>query len=369
MIEWLKQGDFAFANPSSLHASGRKAKKQLHEVQDYLLTSFGLKDSHEIIFHSGATEGINMILRGLSQCSLQNQKAPVQFFYAPTDHSVVTVLAEELSQQGHHSFPILVDHQGDFSEEPLINQIKANNPTRTIINYTFVNNETGVVWPLELAEKIKKETGAFIHVDAVQAPGKISNYDQLSPELDAYTFSGHKFGALKGIGFTFIKKGLPCIPLIKGGGQQKGWRSGTENTFGIYSLKLALEELKKNFDFEELLQAKLSLETQLKNFLGDRLIIVAEKAKWRNANTITLILKNAKSDLVQAACDMSGIEVSSGSACSSGSMNPNRVLMAMGFDEACARCGLRLSFSPYLNQRQAEEYFQGLSKVFAKFKN
>lgn len=126
------------------------------------------------------------------------------------------------------------------------------------LNYTYVNNESGVVWPLEWALDLKKETKCFVHVDAVQAAGKIANWEMLLPELDAYTFSGHKFGALKGIGFTFFNKELDFNPLIVGGTQQEGLRAGTENALGVYTIKLALHEMKENFNADALSIAKMN---------------------------------------------------------------------------------------------------------------
>lgn len=314
-----------------------------------------------------------MVLRGFAEQIFRQHKKPIHFFYSNTDHAAVIDLVEELRYQGHYTHEMSVDSQGEFSLNSLLSwmqeKINLSPSSPILLNYTYVNNETGVFWPLEYASDIKKRTGCHVHVDAVQSAGKIENFQKILPTLEAYTFSGHKFGALKGVGFTFLQKGFSFVPLIKGGGQQKGKRSGTENVMGVYSLKLAMEELCQNFDFHEMQKSKLWLESELKRLLGDKGLIVAEDAKNRNGNTITFVLKQGKTDLVQAALDLAGIEVSGGSACSSGSLTPNRILKSMGFEESLCRGMIRLSFSPFLKMQEAKEYFEVLKTVLLKFLN
>jgi len=159
---------------------------------------------------------------------------------------------------GHKVEFFQVDKNGDFDLEKLINQIKEITLLGylSVLNFTVVNNETGVYWPLQIAEKIKLQTSALIHVDAVQLVGKVEKWKELSVKLDGYTFSAHKFGALKGVGFSFISKRVELLSLISGGSQQKGIRSGTENILGIESIKIALEDISSNFSPNDLKQSK-----------------------------------------------------------------------------------------------------------------
>ena len=190
----MQKGVFPFANPSSLHGPGREAKKWIRQTSDYLFELFGLKKSHDLIFHSGATEGINWVLKGLAGHA-QAQNQPLNLVYSPSDHKAVVEVVHSLLTQGHTSHEIALDRQGEFSLEAILPLLKA---TPSLLNYTWVHNETGVTWPLKWAQELKSQSGCFLHVDAVQAPGKIENYFPLPEEIDAYTFSGHKFGAMKG---------------------------------------------------------------------------------------------------------------------------------------------------------------------------
>ena len=195
------------------------------------------------------------------------EKKAVSFFFSTVDHACVVQLKDELEALGHSVFSFGVNRLGEFDVDELIIKIRQEQSIGhdTFMNFTYINNETGVVWPISLAEKIKKATNAFIHVDAVQLVGKISNWNGLSPELDSYTFSGHKFGALKGVGFSFVKKNCEIPPLLVGGNQQDGLRAGTENALGIYSLKLSLEEVSEHFSPVDLLLAKNEIEKKLVN--------------------------------------------------------------------------------------------------------
>jgi cysteine desulfurase len=365
VIDYLHSGDFLFGNPASLHQSGKKSKKFINEASEFIYHLFNLKPaSHRLIYHSGASEGINAIFKGLA-FKFFKEKKKVSFFFSTVDHACVVQLKEDLEFLGHqvHFFP--VDKNGLFNQADLVKNIlhETSEGRESYLNYTFVNNETGVVWPLQWAEEIKKETNAFIHVDAVQAPGKIYNWDQLSAQLDAYTFSGHKFGALKGIGFSFIIKGVEYSPLIVGGTQQDGQRAGTENALGVHSLKLALLDLKENFKPDEVGKLKNDIEAALVEFIGDKGEVVARSAPLRNLNTIFLVLYGQKAEMLSAKFDMMGVDLSTGSACSSGIIKENRILMSLGFSFDNSRSSLRFSFSPFMKKEEAFEYLEKIKSI------
>ncbi len=239
---WLGEGDFLFANPSSSHSSGKKSDRFIRQTREYLFDFFNLSNlDYELFFHSGATEGINTLIRGA--CSYWNIKGKkVSFYCSKVDHSCVVNLKEQISQAGNEVIFFDVDENGDFDQKNLIDLInRSSKENIRLLNYTWVNNENGVVWPLENLSEIKAKTGCLISVDSVQAPGKIVNWWNINSVADTYSFSPHKFGAFKGIGFSFFKNKYKFDPLIVGGGQQKGWRSGTGNALCIYSINRALE--------------------------------------------------------------------------------------------------------------------------------
>lgn len=267
-------------------------------------------------------------------------------------------LRDSLELLGHEVIFFGVNKNGEVEIPELIGQIleAEGNGRQVYLNFTYVNNESGVIWPLELAQKIKEETKAIIHVDAVQSVAKMPNWNQLLEKLDAYTFSGHKFGAMKGVGFSFFKKNIPMLSLLNGGNQQNGLRSGTENSQGIYSLKLALEDIFETFNAAETFAAKAFIEKKIVELLGNKGEVVAAKSHLRNNNTVFIIIYGQKSDALSARFDMQGVEISTGSACSSGAIKDNRVLLGMGYSSNDSRSILRFSFSPLLTVEEANEY-------------
>ena len=180
------------------------------------------------------------------------------------------------------------------------------------------------------------------------------HWDFLSSALDSYTFSGHKFGALKGVGFSFVKKVIEISPLLVGGNQQLGLRAGTENALGIYSLKLALEDMKDQFSANNLLIAKNEIESKLIKLVGNKGEVVAVNSAHRNLNTIFLILYGLKAEVLSVKFDLLGVDLSTGSACSSGIIKENRILMSMGYSYEDSRSALRFSFSPLMTTVDAQ---------------
>ncbi len=363
VLDWLSKGDFAFSNPSSVHLSGKKVSKEIRNVRKYLLELFGLDQNvFELYFHSGATEGINNFLKGTAFYGFK-KSLKYHYFYTSTDHSCVANSLEDCRDLGHHVEAIDVDQSGTLNRISLEKKLTHN----SIVNFTWVNNESGVVFPLEWARELKEKTGCLIHVDAVQAVGKVENWNKLEKEVDAYTFSAHKFGALKGVGFSFIKKSVEIAPLIRGGGQQFGLRSGTENSLGILSIPLALEEIKKTFQFQNQISGKNYLEKNLIDLLGDKGEIVAALNPHRNGQTIYFILYDTKAQISAMAFDMAGMDVSNGSACSSGAVIPSRVLLAMGKTEKEALSAIRLSFSHSFNLEDAKTFWPLIKDVIQKY--
>lgn len=362
VTEWLSKGDFLYGNPSSIHDSGKRSKRRLDEVSEYLFELFSLSDDQfHLVFHSGASEGINMLFKGHATCAYKRQ-VKARYGVFASDHSCLVNLKPSLELLDHQFVEFPVNRSGDIDlSSPLIQE------GLDLINATWVNNETGVMTTLETFERLKNLTGAFVHVDAVQAIGKIDHWMRLSPKLDAYTFSGHKFGAMKGVGFSFIKKDLPFTPLIHGGGQQSNLRSGTHNTDGIYTLKLALEYLTDHQNLERLKAAKQMIEDQILDEFKDQVEVLGFKAQGRSHNTICLLLPNQQASTIITAFDLAGMDISTGSACSSGALTPSRVLLAMGKTAQEAKSSLRLSFSSFMTETQAQEYAQKILTILKRY--
>jgi cysteine desulfurase len=216
-------------------------------------------------------------------------------------------------------------------------------------------------------ELLQQDYTFKVHVDAVQAVGKIKDWHLLFKSVDAYTFSGHKFGALKGSGFSFIQNDFDIDPILKGGGQQYGLRSGTENTFSFHSIPLALDYLFDHYNFNEQVAAKRSFEEKLKQVLGNEGEVVGSDDNNRNGNTIYFILYETKAQISSMAFDMAGFDVSNGSACSSGSVKPSRVLLAKGYSDVFAKSAIRVSFSPLLSKEESDSIWNKFEKVLTRF--
>jgi len=316
----LGRGDIPYANPSSQHTSGKQSHKYTEQVKSYLFDYFGLsKHEYEILFHSGASEASNTFLA----------KGDEKFLFFNSDHACVTSLANN-----KNSFMLDPLANGQMNIEDVVRHIKEQNCSW--MHFTQVHNETGVVWPLEIAQKIKEQTNCKIYVDAVQAPGKIKNFQNLISGIDVYTYSGHKFGALKGIGFSFYKKDLVFSPLVKGGGQQLGKRAGTVNVQGIASLKFALDNVTLNEDLKALKEEIIKILE-----VNSKIQVISNDSY----NTICFVHAYLKSDILLIHFDLAGLDVSSGSACSSGSMSESKTLKAMGYGDLASH-NIRISLGP-----------------------
>ena len=182
--------------------------------------------------------------------------------------------------------------------------------------------------------------------------------------------SAHKFGALKGIGFSLLASNLQLSPLLIGGGQQNGLRSGTENITGIQSIKIALEDLvedTKGDYHQRMKELIIDIESHLLAMLNDEKLMVSKNLSNRNSNTICFVSSKVKANTVLMSMDLNGLQVSSGSACSSGASLPSRVLMALGFSSDDAQGGIRISFSPELNKEMSEEIKKRLTLSLGKY--
>ncbi len=365
VIDWLPNGDLLFANPSSIHSSGKKSKRFINETKNFLRDTFSTPVEYKLFFHSGASEGINSLVKGFAQKRYAEGER-VHFVHSAVDHSCVYNLRDELELYGHEVSTFGVDANGDYDLEEIISLLNKSDKPK-LLNFTWVNNENGVVWNLDDLTRIKEETNCFIHVDAVQSVGKIENWNKLNNVVDAYTFSGHKFGAMKGVGFSFVKETYNFCSLIRGGGQQEGMRSGTENTTGIYSMKLALEDVLKKQNYTELYSAKKYIEESIEANLSGDARIISKDSKRRNGNTIYLIIPGRKADILITAFDLARMDVSSGSACSSGAVLPSRVLLSMGVSEEDAKSALRFSFSYDLSVEESKEYSDKIVSVLKRF--
>jgi cysteine desulfurase len=341
----LASGIFFGANPNSLHTSGKKELKIINETTAYLINIFNI--NHEVIYHSGATEWLNTFVQGHLKKSLY-KKETFLFAYLVTDHACVHAQVEWLEFLGAQTIAFDINADGSIPLDKMIKEINESKATNKLINITWVNSETGAVCPLTQISELKNKTNALIHVDAVQSVGKIECWQELSNEIDCYTYSSHKFGALKNSGFSLVKRQSQPEPLIYGGKQQGNIRSGTQDSMNALAIRLALIELLKKENKKLLIILRDKIEDLVFEKLGDRCLLVSRSLMNRNLNTIHFIVKDKKADIMLVKFDMESVDISSGSACSSGSLEKSKVLINMGLEQYADKA-LRISLAVYDN--------------------
>jgi cysteine desulfurase len=365
--DWIKSGEVIFANPSSQHSSGKSSRKLINESRRDIYETFHLDDKKSsLFFHSGATEATNTFARSFAEWT-RREGRELLIALSSVDHPAVTSLKDNYLGAHVSFFELARDkelHYRHVENHRELKRLKEKNPKLVILyHHLWVHNETGLVSPLSELYPLREISDLFIHVDSVQAPGKIPDWQQLN-EKDIFSFSAHKFGALKGVGFSFMPASMPFFPLLGGGGQQQNLRSGTENPVGAKTLALALQDLRK-VNVDALREKRNALVTFLRAGLGDYGDVL--DAAPGNSNTIFFYFKSLSSDVSLALFDLNGLMISSGSACSSGAARASIVLEHMGLS-AVSRNGLRLSLSFALSDQEFSQVQQKLQVVLLKLK-
>lgn len=331
-----------FGNPSSRHSLGKEARIEIENSRDKLANFIGAK-SEEIIFTSGATESNNFAIKGLA---LANPKKK-HIIVSAIEHPSILETCNAMKKQGYKIDVIGVDNEGIVKVEEIKKKIKKDT---LLVCVMHVNNEIGTVQPIEEIAKICKAKKVLFHVDAVQSFAKIPiNVNSIG--VDLLSVSGHKINAMKGIGFLYIRKGTKIMPLINGGGQEDGMRSGTENVLGIISLAKAIDL--KRYEFE----VKNSRDRIIKEILkipGARLDGSQSNRIYNNA---CFSFYGIEGESLQMLLDEEGILVSTGSACSSNKLAGSHVLRAIGVNKFYLNGSIRISLDSLKVLTREEEEF------------
>ena len=343
-----------FGNPSSVHASGRKSNAIIEEARRTIATAIHASPS-EIIFTGGGSEANNMVLWSLIQ---SNKKHVVT---SSIEHPAILTVLEKLEPLGI-SFTVLpVNHQGRVNPKILEKSIQSDTG---LISIMMANNEVGTIQPITELIEITHNHGIPFHSDAVQTLGKIP-LSVKDIQADFMSFSAHKLYGPKGVGFLYKRKGLPLSPLIIGGGQEGKHRAGTENVSGIAGMgeaaRLASENLSKRMNHLE------ALETVFIKHLNREChnVVINGCPNHHLPGVISASFPGYKSDILLAKLDRLGMEVSSGSACGSGSIKPSPVLEAMGISDSQNISTLRFSFG----RDNTEKEVIKLVKALGQFAN
>lgn len=324
-----------YGNPSSIHSLGEKAKAKLTEYRETIANTLGVK-REEIIFTSGGSEGNNLILKGFV-----SQKDHI--IISKIEHSSILNCALQLEQNGTEVTYLEVDNRGRIHIDNLLSSIKSNT---VLVSIMHVNNEIGTIQDLEAIGKAIKQHNDNIkfHVDAVQSYGKVPLNVENS-KIDLLSISAHKIHGPKGIGAIYIKKGLAPAPLISGGGQEFGLRSGTENLASIAGFSIAAEKICRNIDYNYKKVSKLKqyLIEGLSKIEGIKINSGVDKNFSPYILNISFV--GIRSGKVLFFLDKKGIYVSKGSACSARNLKDSHVLKAIGLKAEEIMGSLRISFS------------------------
>jgi cysteine desulfurase len=344
-----------FANPSSVHSFGQEARKAVEDAREKVALFLGAKPD-EIVFTSGGTESNNFAISGTAYAL---EKKGNHIITTAIEHHAVTEPCKFLEKKGFKVTFVKVDKYGLVDPA----QVKKEITDKTIlISVMHANNEIGTIQPIAEIGKIAREKGIYFHSDAVQTVGHIP-VDVNELNVNLLSLSGHKFYGPKGVGCLYIKKGTRLETFLRGGGQEKGRRASTHNTPGIVGLAKAIE----------LCQQKMQDEAKFQIKLRDRMIKeIPEKINEvylnghpskRLPNNVNFSIQYIEGESILLSLDMLGIAASTGSACTSESLEPSHVLLAIGLSHEIAHGSLRITLGRWTQEEEADYLLLHLPKV------
>ena len=346
-----------YGNPSSLHTDGQIAKMHLENAREDIAKLMGASPK-EIYFTSGGSEADNQAIRTAAYNG--KKKGKNHIISSKFEHHAVLHTLNALEKEGFEVTLLDVHPNGIVKAEDITNAIKDNTCLVTIMS---ANNEIGTIQPVAEIGKICREKGVLFHTDAVQAVGHIPVHAE-EMNVDMLSASAHKFHGPKGIGFLYVKKGIPVHSLIEGGAQERGKRAGTENLAAIVGMTAALKES------VERLNDNADKVTVLRNRLAEGLKTI-ERSRINGdltahlPGTLNMCFEGIEGESLLLLLDMKGIRASSGSACTSGSLEPSHVLLAIGDPVEVAHGSLRLSINENNTEDEMEYMIKTITEVVA----
>jgi cysteine desulfurase len=330
MMPYLKE---KYGNPSSIHSRGREARKAVDEAREKVAAALGAEPA-EIFFTSGGTESNNIAIRGAARL----KKGQGHLITSSIEHHAVLDVCKDLEEDGFRVAVLPVDRHGRV-ELRAVEQ--ALTPDTFLISVMAANNEVGTLQPVEEIGALARQRGILFHTDAVQTVGQLP-VDVKKMNVDFLTLSAHKFNGPKGIGALYVRKGIAVSAVFKGGGQERKLRPGTENVVGIVglarALELAVSELPQKVERLQAMRDRL-----IKGLLAIDEVTLNGHPTLRLPGNVNVSFNYIEGESLLLSLDLQGVAASSGSACTSGSLDPSHVLMAMGLDHQHAHGSLRLS--------------------------
>jgi cysteine desulfurase len=341
-----------YGNPSSMHSFGGRVARAIKQARGQVASLLGAEES-EIVFTSCGTEGNNTAIRA----AIAAQPERRHLITTQVEHACVLNLFKQLEKQGYRVTYLSVDRRGQLD---LMELEAAMTGDTALVSTMYANNETGTIFPVEQVGAIAQAFGAIFHVDAVQVAGKLPLDMQNSP-VDLLTVSGHKLHAPKGVGALYVRRGFRFRPLLLGGHQERGRRAGTENVASIIGFGKAAE-------LAQVYLADVAEERELRDRLERGLLAIPDTVvngdpQNRLPNTSNIGFKYIEGEAILLSLDHYGICASSGSACTSGSLEPSHVLRAMGLPYSILHGSIRFSLSRYTTPGEVDRLLAVMPEI------
>ena len=353
-----------YFNPSSMYEPARRTAAAMAQARKQIAGYFGISDPKQILFTSCATESNNTAILGLARANPDRR----HIITTAVEHPAVLEVCKDLQRSGYDVTLLGVDESGNLD---LGEFVRALRPETLLVTIMHANNETGVVFPIEQLSRITKETDSSIvfHTDATQSVGKIPiDLEHEYQYVDLLSFSGHKLHAPKGVGVLYIRRGTACRPFMIGGHQQEGRRAGTENVPYIVGLAKALQLAAESYPDED--TRVHSLRDRLEKAIEERIpsVQVNGKAAPRLPNTLNVSCHYVEGEGMLYQLSDCGICASSGSACTSGSLEPSHVLRAMKVPFTAVHGSVRFSFSRYNTDEDVDRIIEVFPEIVANLR-
>jgi cysteine desulfurase len=350
-----------YGNPSSMHSFGGNVAAEITRGRENIARLIGAESPNEIIFTSCGTESDGTAIRA----AIESNPAKKHIITSRVEHPAIKNLYETLSKKGYRVTFVPVDHQGRLDLDYFYQNLSEET---AVVSLMWANNETGVIFPVEEISQEVKERGIVFHTDAVQAAGKFK-MDIKTTGVDMLSLSGHKFHAPKGIGVLYIRKGTKFAPYMIGGHQEHGRRGGTENVASIIALGKAAEMAQENLDgtgYERVGKLRDKLESTLLAQIPHSM--VNGDRDHRLLNTTSIAFEYVEGEAILLMMNEHGICASSGSACTSGSLEPSHVLRAMGVPFTAAHGSIRFSLSRYTTEKEIDVVIEKLPPIIKRLR-
>ena len=353
MLPWLTE---KYGNPSSLYGFGQEAREAVEKARQTIASCLGAASAREIYFTSCGTESDNQALNSCARIGARKGKKHI--ISTRFEHHAILHTLKKLEKEGFAVTLLDVHDDGVVRVEDVANAIREDTCLVTVM---FANNEIGTIQPIREIGALCRERGIPFHTDAVQAAGHMP-IDVVEMNIDMLSMSGHKFHAPKGVGVLYAKRNMPLVNIIEGGAQERGKRAGTENVAGIVALAAALKESCEHMEENtaKILPMRDKLFAELSKIPHSK---INGSLEHHVPGTVNMCFEGIEGESLLLLLDRDGICASSGSACTSGSLDPSHVLLAIGLPHEVAHGSLRLSIGEYNTMAEIDHIIETVPKV------